>query len=377
MDKKLFEDLFDKVPNKGNLVIFGACKTGENIFKDLAIYKPETKVLGFIDNMQKGTFNNLPIWTLKEFIDKNLQCDLVIMSTQTDRERIFNIFDVYNIPVLEQTAYVSDHYRNNAKILNKENFDKIVNLFNNDDDKKLFEMIFKIRTNLLDVSLLEDYHLNKAKNKYQTRYLIRNQYLDRINKNAVKVIIDAGLNDGLNVIAYKKLLPHLQKVYGFEAVYDVVKKKYIEDFILDDKLEIVPYALGDLNKQINFYINRNNLGASFAEEITSKKVFLSPNLEHRIVEVVSLDKYCEKYHVKPDLIKMDIEGAEMSALRGGMEVINKNRPQLAISIYHSPEDFINIPIYLSEHLKNYKFRLGHYSPRPSETILYAIPNELA
>lgn len=377
MDKKLFEELFDKVPNEGNLVIFGACKTGESILKDLEIYKPKTKVLGFIDNMQTGTFNNLPIWTLKQFIDKKLPCDLVIMSTQTDRERIFNIFDVYNIPVLEQTAYVSDHYKNNAKILNKENFDKIINLFDCEDDKKLFETLFKIRTNLLDVSVLEDYHLNKEKNRYQTRYLIKNQYLDRINKDVIKVIIDAGLNDGLNVIAYKKLLPNLQKVYGFEAVYDVVKKKYIEDFILDDKLEIVPFALGDLNKKINFYINRNNFGASFAEEITSKKVFLSPNLEHRIVDVVSMDKYCSEHNIKPDLIKMDIEGSEMAALKGGINTITKNRPQLAISIYHSPEDFINIPLYLKENLENYKFRLGHYSPRPSETIFYAIPNELA
>ena len=39
MDKKLFEELFDKVPNEGNLVIFGACKTGESILKDLEILK--------------------------------------------------------------------------------------------------------------------------------------------------------------------------------------------------------------------------------------------------------------------------------------------------------------------------------------------------
>ena len=73
---------------------------------------------------------------------------------------------------------------------------------------------------------------------------------------------------------------------------------------------------------------------------------------------------------------MDIEGAELSALKGGMEIIKKYRPQLAISIYHSSEDFVNIPLYLSENLENYKFRIGHYSDTIIETVLYAIPNEL-
>lgn len=108
MNPKLFEDLFDKVPEKGNLVIFGACKTGADILNDLKVYKPNTEVLGFIDNIQKGTFHNLPIWTLKEFVDKNIKCDLVIMSTQTDSDTIINCLDIYDMPVLPQTSFVSN-----------------------------------------------------------------------------------------------------------------------------------------------------------------------------------------------------------------------------------------------------------------------------
>ena len=75
---------------------------------------------------------------------------------------------------------------------------------------------------------------------------------------------------------------------------------------------------------------------------------------------------------------MDIEGAELSTLQGGIETIKKCRPQLAISIYHQEgKDLITIPLYLKENLENYKFRLGHYSETSSETVLYAIPNELA
>ena len=48
---------------------------------------------------------------------------------------------------------------------------------------------------------------------------------------------------------------------------------------------------------------------------------------------------------------MDIEGAEMPALIGGINTIKKYRPQLAISIYHTNSDFINIPLYLKNNLE--------------------------
>lgn len=83
--EQLFEDLYDKLPDVGNFVIFGACATGEKILNDLKIYKPLTKVIGFIDNAVDGTFCSLPVWTLKEFTDfPKENYDMVIMGTRKD-----------------------------------------------------------------------------------------------------------------------------------------------------------------------------------------------------------------------------------------------------------------------------------------------------
>lgn len=377
LKNKLFEDLYDRVPNRGNIVIFGACKAGEGIMNDLKIYKPETKVIGFIDNFAKGSFNGLPIWSLKEFIDLDLDCQMVIMSTQTDKNKIMNLFDIYDVPAIEQTPLVSDYYRNNVQVLNDKNYTAIIDMLDKLEDKDLYDNIFKIRKNLLGMDWLENYHYKAHSNRYRTYHIYKKQYLEKINKNAVKILFDLGLNDGFNVIAFNKLLPNLEKTFGFEAIYDITRKPFVEDFILNNKLEIVPLALGDCCKKIKFCINKTHLGASFAEEMSGKRCpENSSNWEQRTVDVTTMDKFCAERNVFPDFIKMDIEGAELSALKGGIKMIKEHRPQLAISIYHSSEDFVNIPLYLKENLENYKFRLGHYSPKLSETVLYAIPKEL-
>jgi hypothetical protein len=47
-----------------------------------------------------------------------------------------------------------------------------------------------------------------------------------------------------------------------------------------------------------------------------------------------------------DFIKMDIEGAELEALKGSESVLRLFKPKLAITVYHHFKDFWTIPQYL-------------------------------
>lgn len=88
------------------------------------------------------------------------------------------------------------------------------------------------------------------------------------------------------------------------------------------------------------------------------------------VEVDSLD------HLLPDaeisFIKMDVEGAEMEALRGAANTIKKNTPKLAISVYHNRNDIFEIPLFIHQLHPGYRFYLRHHSTTFSETVLFAI-----
>jgi FkbM family methyltransferase len=98
----------------------------------------------------------------------------------------------------------------------------------------------------------------------------------------------------------------------------------------------------------------------------------SINLDgEEIIETVSLDEYIGTEKEPVTFIKMDIEGAELNALKGAEKTIIKHKPKLAICIYHKPEDVWEIPNLLLDFVPDYKFYIRHYSFNDTETVLYA------
>jgi len=75
------------------------------------------------------------------------------------------------------------------------------------------------------------------------------------------------------------------------------------------------------------------------------------------------------------IIKMDIEGFEMSALRGAEQTIIKNRPVLAISAYHKRADIFSIYWYIKSLASDYKFFFRCHRPNTTDAVLYAVPVE--
>ena len=92
---------------------------------------------------------------------------------------------------------------------------------------------------------------------------------------------------------------------------------------------------------------------------------------------ISIDNFCEQQAVQiVNYIKMDVEGSEMSALRGAERTIHRCRPKLAICVYHHPEDLWDIPNYLAERYPFYRLFLGHHSLHEEELVLYATPSNI-
>lgn len=89
----------------------------------------------------------------------------------------------------------------------------------------------------------------------------------------------------------------------------------------------------------------------------------------RSIKTVALDGFISG---PVTFIKMDIEGAELEALKGSWEILKRYRPRLAISLYHKKEDLVEIPAYIKEMVPEYKLYIRHYSNAGVETVLYAV-----
>lgn len=78
---------------------------------------------------------------------------------------------------------------------------------------------------------------------------------------------------------------------------------------------------------------------------------------------------------KPTYVKLDIEGDEIAALRGGVNMLRRCQPVVAVCVYHRPEDLWTIPQFLHEVLPQHKMFLRAHAWDGFELVVYAVPKE--
>lgn len=195
------------------------------------------------------------------------------------------------------------------------------------------------------------------------------QYFDDsiINYQNIKAFIDVGTYTGDSILEFEKHndMSHCV-VYGFEMDEELYKcaKKNLKH--LGDKVILVKKAVSDTNGIEHLTgklgMMQSIVSGTFSEQKKTEVVF----------ETCKLDSILDK-NISNAFIKMDIEGAELSAIKGAEKFIKNNQPILAICIYHKEEDIIEIPKTIKKYYSNYGFYVRHYSDNQTETVLYAIP----
>lgn len=123
-------------------------------------------------------------------------------------------------------------------------------------------------------------------------------------------------------------------------------------------IEILNY--GVWNKEEELAFSENGSPGSMVSEGGNTVIHAKP-----------LDKMSECRDAT--FVKMDIEGAERYALEGMRSIIEKNHPKLAVCIYHSDSDMLEIPNWIHSNYPFYKLFVRQHHYLPIETVLYAVP----
>lgn len=171
-------------------------------------------------------------------------------------------------------------------------------------------------------------------------------------------VIDAGASEGFFT---HFALSRKARVIAFEPVS--VLAESLKRTFQNQKVTVVRALLGNTNQQSSIKVNSEMLSAS------SKG-------EGEECPMVTLDTWVKTNNLdKIDFIKMDIEGGELEAIPGAKEVIRRDKPKMAIAVYHDYENAKILKKILLSFRPDYqiKFRgifdYGGVKPRPY--MLYA------
>ncbi len=204
----------------------------------------------------------------------------------------------------------------------------------------------------------------------QTDFILRH-YEHKTSQGIVSVqpgdyVIDAGGCWGDTALYFAHKAGPEGRVFSFEFVDENIT-------IFHRNLEMNPALKQRVEIIQNPIFSQSNLPLYYNSMGPSTRVTDRPASESDVeVRTISIDDFISRNDLpKVDFIKMDVEGVELEALKGSEKSIKKYRPKLAISLYHKPGDFVNIPAYLASLDIGYQFFLGHFTIHAEETVLFA------
>lgn len=190
-----------------------------------------------------------------------------------------------------------------------------------------------------------------------------------------EVILDCGAYNGDTLKKFAHFFgPQLKRCYSFECMPETLVKLENTAASLGSRnygsdIKIMPYALSDSEGEMSLAkISSHPVACCLVENRPHAKHAYDVD-GYEMVKVGTIDTLIPAEE-KVTLIKMDIEGSEYAALKGAARTIQTWKPKLAISIYHSGEDYYRLPLLVKEFVPEYKIAVRHHSKNTSDTDMY-------
>ncbi len=370
LDKKSPTDLTSEImrpfegvlSNLSEAYIFGSAKMGARVYQYLVMKK--IKVLGFIDNNpgKRGSqLFGVKIFSLDEIDRANNPCVIIASSylcdigLQLKQNGFSNAVPYYLLGLYDPQGFKRELSFNNPHqdiILNKSKYISFYNDLADERSKEVFDKVMMFRLTY------DATHLTGAYDSTDREY-----FDDEIVKfkNDENVFADCGGYDGDTVQKFIDATHgKYKKIYYFEPVAELYQAAK-ENLKNCRDIEFVDCGVYSENKVLKFEALDDLLAGTISEEGSVE------------IKVVALDDYVKGLVT---FIKLDIEGSEEDAILGATNHI-KTSPILTIASYHRAHDLWRLPELIKSINPHYKFYLRHYSQSIIDTIIYAIPTDLA
>lgn len=331
------------------IYLYGAGYTARVCLNALEMEGVKIRALIDDDMMKQGTIvNSYPVMSFQKFIQNcGGEYRVHVLLTSIYGKQIYNkLLSCSNVVIWE----MYDWY---MEILDQQNIvcEKYC------DDLVLED--YKNNTDILKRYLADTESVNVFNGVYQ--------YL----KDRDITLVDAGAYEGELLRAIKASGLKVRNWYCFEVERNNFERlrNNIKENSLPDEMVCVVENCGLWSEKEKVLVVNQGTASKVSESLSD-----SETLGNEICQMETIDDYFKSIHV--DMIKMDIEGAEMQALQGGINTIKRDRPLLAISIYHYIKDYYRIMQFLLDNTGGYLYYVRQHAMIYGETILYAIPKRI-
>lgn len=179
--------------------------------------------------------------------------------------------------------------------------------------------------------------------------LLKDKFYELEMTNLIKEIlsegdcfIDLGANEGYFAVLASKIVSPLGKVFAVEPQRRLWQVIYDNLFVNNVcNVQLLPYGIGAKSQELTLqlYPTINSGATSFSRSYNFKIAFgwiRKRIYGHQQSRVVTLDSLCDVLPTKIKLIKIDIEGFELEALKG-MEALLANKVFSHLLIEIHPE----------------------------------------
>jgi len=252
------------------------------------------------------------------------------------------------VPQEGETNTLANALRNNFLTENSVRIKAVTNMLADEKSKKTYTGMINFRK----TGLKKDFPFSTYEKKAY--------FIDEIKLNKDEVFIDCGAFTGDTIDPFLKLCPHYKHITAFEPdsnCFAELTKKYGDN----PKITLINGGVYDSDGELSF----DQLGGGDSK-ITTQTHNETLRIKVKTIDSLNLEKVT--------FIKMDVEGAEMPALKGAQKTILRDKPKLAVCIYHSNEDMVHIAEYINSIVPEYKLYVKQHFlfPSAAETVLYAV-----
>lgn len=307
--------------------------------------------LNWLDKKTKELISELKLFSEKEIYEHiREKLKMVPVDTQESISKFLDNFSFWGS--FHPTENDFSTLERLSKFL-KENSEKFEKMYQSLEDYRSKKIFYAILNNWYNYDFI---NLEQVMEKCFSHYFD----LDIIPSCQEEVFVDLGAFNGDTVEDFIKIYgDNYKKIYAYEMTEQSMRE-------LKERVKNYPRIIYE-QKAVSDEVG---MGSIKIHEISTSSNQLELE-EIGEIEVTSLD---DDINEKITMIKMDIEGSELKALKGAENHIIKDKPKLLLSVYHGYEELLTLWEYLKKLDLSYHYYLRYYGGPifPTEIVLFAI-----